>query len=83
MMDLAEGHLAALKKLQMQPRGHSVYNLGTGSGISVKEMVSAMEKASGLKIPVKVRNDTLKRKVALRERIEKNKDVKLWDRSRH
>lgn len=56
MMDLAEGHLAALKKLQQQPRGHSVYNLGTGTGISVKEMVAAMEKASGLRIAVKVKH---------------------------
>ena len=47
IMDLAEGHLAALKKLQDEPTGHKVYNLGTGHGYSVLDMVKAMEKASG------------------------------------
>ena len=42
--DLAEGHIAALT--HSKP-GYSVYNLGTGSGTSVLELVSAFESASG------------------------------------
>jgi UDP-glucose 4-epimerase len=49
-MDLAEGHLSALKKLEQQC-GLEVYNLGTGHGYSVLDMVKALEKASGKKIP--------------------------------
>lgn len=53
IMDLADGHLAALEKLrQDQSIGCEVYNLGTGKGTSVLEMVSAFEKASGKKIPL-------------------------------
>ncbi len=48
--DLAEGHLAALKKLETNC-GLAIYNLGTGTGHSVLEMVSAFEEASGKKIP--------------------------------
>ena len=51
VVDLAKGHVAALKK--MGP-GVSIYNLGTGKGTSVFEMISAFEKASGKKLPYKV-----------------------------
>ncbi|XP_024993863.1 bifunctional UDP-glucose 4-epimerase and UDP-xylose 4-epimerase 3 [Cynara cardunculus var. scolymus] len=55
VMDLADGHVAALKKLyKQQDIGCSVYNLGTGRGTSVLEMVTAFEKASGKKIPIKL-----------------------------
>jgi len=50
VMDLAEGHLAALKKLTSDP-GLCIYNLGTGQGYSVLEMVHAFEKACGHDIP--------------------------------
>ncbi|KAM8833647.1 UDP-glucose 4-epimerase isoform 1-T1 [Synchiropus picturatus] len=53
VVDLAKGHIAALKKLK-DNCGCKVYNLGTGHGYSVLQMVSAMEKASGKKIPYKV-----------------------------
>ena len=49
-MDLAEGHVATLKKLEENP-GYVVYNLGTGKGTSVLELVHAYEKANGVKIP--------------------------------
>ena len=39
VMDVAEGHLCALKKLQDQKRGFFVYNLSRGAGVSVMEMV--------------------------------------------
>ncbi|KAL0312444.1 UNVERIFIED_CONTAM: UDP-glucose 4-epimerase GEPI48 [Sesamum radiatum] len=48
VVDLADGHLAALAKLSDPSVGCEVYNLGT----SVLEMVSAFEKASGKKIPL-------------------------------
>jgi len=50
VMDLAEGHLAALRKLAEHP-GLCVYNLGTGQGYSVLEMIHAFEKACGHPIP--------------------------------
>ncbi|XP_074236370.1 UDP-glucose 4-epimerase isoform X2 [Saimiri boliviensis] len=53
VVDLAKGHIAALRKLKEQC-GCRIYNLGTGTGYSVLQMVQAMEKASGKKIPYKV-----------------------------
>jgi UDP-glucose 4-epimerase len=48
VMDLASGHSQALKKVFNTPDlGCAVYNLGTGRGTSVLEMVAAFEKASG------------------------------------
>jgi len=58
VMDLAEGHLAALKLIQnkaAQGTGTcSIFNLGTGNGCSVLDMVKAMEKASGKTIAYKI-----------------------------
>uniref|UniRef100_A0A1J3FLH1 UDP-glucose 4-epimerase n=1 Tax=Noccaea caerulescens TaxID=107243 RepID=A0A1J3FLH1_NOCCA len=55
VMDLADGHIAALKKLfaDAEP-GCIAYNLGTGRGTSVLEMVAAFENASGKKILIKL-----------------------------
>ncbi len=53
VMDLAQGHLGALEKLASDP-GLVTYNLGTGKGFSVLEMVAAFEKAAGKKIPYKI-----------------------------
>lgn len=50
VLDLAAGHVRALEKLQSKP-GLVTYNLGTGKGCSVLEMIHAFEKASGVKIP--------------------------------
>ncbi|KAK4260540.1 hypothetical protein QN277_003639 [Acacia crassicarpa] len=55
VMDLADGHIAALRKLLTTENiGCTAYNLGTGKGTSVLEMVAAFEKASGKKIPLKL-----------------------------
>lgn len=51
--DLAVGHIMALKKIE-ENLGLKVYNLGTGNGTSVLEMIAAMEKAVGKKIPYKI-----------------------------
>jgi UDP-glucose 4-epimerase len=50
VVDLAEGHVLTLKKLFTNP-GLVIYNLGTGKGTSVLELVHAYEKATGVKIP--------------------------------
>lgn len=46
VVDLARGHIKALQKLEQAP-GCVTYNLGTGTGYSVLDMVKAFEKASG------------------------------------
>lgn len=51
IVDLAKGHVATLKNIKP---GITVYNLGTGKGTSVKEMVAAFEKASGKKLHTKI-----------------------------
>jgi UDP-glucose 4-epimerase len=53
VVDLALGHLKALEKLQTNP-GVVTYNLGTGQGYSVLDVVKAFEKASGQEIPYKI-----------------------------
>ncbi|XP_057976578.1 bifunctional UDP-glucose 4-epimerase and UDP-xylose 4-epimerase 1 [Malania oleifera] len=55
VMDLADGHIAALRKLfKTENIGCTAYNLGTGHGTSVLEMVAAFEKASGKEIPIRL-----------------------------
>ncbi|MBB1426714.1 UDP-glucose 4-epimerase GalE [Shewanella sp. SG44-2] len=53
VVDLAMGHLQALKKLQTKP-GLVTYNLGTGIGYSVLDMVKAFEKACGKTIAYQI-----------------------------
>ncbi|GLP96941.1 UDP-glucose 4-epimerase GalE [Paraferrimonas sedimenticola] len=53
VVDLALGHLKALDKLEQNP-GLVTYNLGTGNGYSVLEMVAAFEKASGRDVPYQI-----------------------------
>lgn len=50
VVDLAKGHLASLVKMESNP-GLLIYNLGTGHGVSVLEMVHAFEAANKIKIP--------------------------------
>lgn len=53
VVDLARGHIAAINKLLEKP-GVVVYNLGTGNGYSVLQVVDAFEKASGRKVNYKI-----------------------------
>ena len=53
-MDLAKGHVSALKKLDKENKGLFIYNLGTGKGYSVLDMVKGFEKATGKKVPYKI-----------------------------
>lgn len=54
VVDLALGHVKAIKKLE-DKEGVSIYNLGTGNGYSVLQMVKAMEKACGHEIPYEIK----------------------------
>ncbi|MGC9356752.1 MAG: UDP-glucose 4-epimerase GalE [Anaerolineae bacterium] len=53
VVDLALGHIKALRKLESQP-GVVTYNLGTGRGYSVLEVIHAFAKASGREIPYRI-----------------------------
>lgn len=53
VVDLAKGHLKALEKV-MTSNGVDAFNLGTGKGYSVLEMVHAFEKASGKEVSYKI-----------------------------
>mgnify|MGYP006071163481 FL=1 len=54
VVDLAKGHVKALEKLEKEEKGLYIYNLGTGKGYSVLDMVKAFEKATGKKVPYKI-----------------------------
>ncbi|WP_175990140.1 UDP-glucose 4-epimerase GalE [Bacillus sp. Marseille-Q1617] len=51
VLDLADGHVAALDHLE---EGAHVYNLGTGRGTSVLELIKAFEEANGIEIPYEI-----------------------------
>ena len=53
VVDLALGHLKAIEKLTTKP-GLAIYNLGTGNGYSVLQVIQAFEKASGRKVNYKI-----------------------------
>lgn len=54
VVDLAKGHVKALERLNKDKSGMHIYNLGTGTGYSVLDMVKAFEKANGITIPYKI-----------------------------
>ena len=54
VVDLAKGHLAALNKLDKEGKGLYIYNLGTGTGYSVLDMVKSFEEITGNKVPYKI-----------------------------
>jgi UDP-glucose 4-epimerase len=51
VVDLAEGHVAAIEKLT---KGVHIYNLGTGQGTSVLQLVQAFEEVNNIKIPYEI-----------------------------
>ena len=51
VMDLAEGHVSAIEKLNS---GVNIYNLGTGQGTSVLELLHSFEKANNIRIPFEI-----------------------------
>ena len=54
VVDLAKGHVKALEKLDKEQKGLYIYDLGTGNGYSVLDMVKAFEQATGKKVPYKI-----------------------------
>lgn len=54
VVDLAKGHLSALDKLDKEGKGLYIYNLGTGKGYSVLDMVHSFEEITGHKVPYKI-----------------------------
>lgn len=54
VVDLAKGHVNALEKLDKEGKGLYIYNLGTGTGYSVLDMVKAFEKTTGKKVQYKI-----------------------------
>ena len=54
VVDLAKGHIKALEKLERENSGLYIYNLGTGIGYSVLDMVNAFEKATGKEVKYKI-----------------------------
>lgn len=53
VVDLAEAHIISIEKI-FQLKGNTIYNVGNGSGISVRELITAFEDVNNVKIPVKV-----------------------------
>lgn len=54
VVDLAKGHLLALDKLNKEETGIYIYNLGTGKGYSVLEMIEAFKKVNNVDVPYKI-----------------------------
>ena len=54
VVDLAKGHICALEKIEKEGKGLFIYNLGTGTGYSVLDMVKAFEKSTGKKVKYKI-----------------------------
>ena len=55
VVDLAVGHVRAIEKIAFNP-GLCIYNLGTGMGYSVLDVVKNFEKASGVQIPYEIKD---------------------------
>lgn len=54
VVDLAKGHVKALEKIEKEGNGLFIYNLGTGTGYSVLDIVKAFEKSTGKNVPYKI-----------------------------
>lgn len=54
VVDLAIGHIKALEKLEKEKKGLFIYNLGTGNGYSVLDMVKSFENSTGKNVPYKI-----------------------------
>lgn len=51
VMDLADGHVAALAKLEQEHVRIKMYNLGTGQGVSVLQLIKTFEKTNDVLVP--------------------------------
>lgn len=84
VMDLAEGHVAALKYIEGKRKCSvmETFNLGTGTGYSVLEMVSAFEEVSGCSVPYKVVDRRAGDVAACYAKVDKAKTKLDWIASR-
>jgi UDP-glucose 4-epimerase len=81
VVDVAEGHLAALERLSDRPGSH-VYNLGTGTGHSVLEVVAAFEGATGTHVPYRIEGRRPGDVAAAWAAVDKARDQLGWKASR-
>jgi UDP-glucose 4-epimerase len=81
VMDLAEGHLAALSFIKQKP-GLNIFNLGTGKGNSVLELVKAFEEVSGKSIPLKVTNRRVGDVASCYAKVDKSNADLSWKATR-
>lgn len=77
VVDLAEGHLAALDFVKNH-EGWDVFNLGTGRGVSVLEMISSYQYASGKEIPHQIKGRRTGDIASCYTRVEKSQDLLQW-----
>ena len=54
VVDLAKGHLKAIEKLEKEETGLNIYNLGSGRGCSVLEIINTFESVNEIKVPYKI-----------------------------
>ncbi|MBQ9657611.1 MAG: UDP-glucose 4-epimerase GalE [Clostridia bacterium] len=54
VVDLAKGHLKAIEKLEKEENGLNIYNLGSGKGCSVLEIINTFESVNAIKVPYKI-----------------------------
>lgn len=54
VVDLAKGHIKAVEKLEKEKSGLYIYNLGTGTGYSVLDMINAFERVNNIKVNYKI-----------------------------
>ena len=54
VVDLALGHVKSIEKIDKEGKGLFIYNLGTGTGYSVLDMVKAFETANNIEVPYKI-----------------------------
>ena len=54
VVDLAKGHIKAVEKLVKEQKGKYIYNLGTGTGYSVLEMINSFEKVNNVRVNYKI-----------------------------
>ena len=79
--DLAEGHVSALKYLEGM-RGAEAFNLGTGKGTSVLELIRAFERASGKAVPFEITGRRPGDIAVCYARTDRARDVLGWSAKR-
>ena len=82
VMDLAEGHLAAVHAMATQAQAFEVFNLGTGQGYSVLEMIQAYEQTNACKVPFVMNNRRPGDVAACFAKVDKAANTLKWKATR-